>query len=890
MKPRLIFTLVAFAAMLPASRALAQDTGMCPPKAGGVPFWSPRAPMWRDFGGAPPTAACTTSSTTAGVTTDCHHDDPRWRGAAALSYTSASGSANPPVQFRSVWSDEGGARFMYLQWTVRVGIFGVPGNNHDLFLAYERPGAAGFPIDHKRAHLVKIHVAPVNAAGLRNSTPVYCDPDSTTCVDTDDYYTIYVNSQIDDGGGTGTPEVSSCTGITGQGLTFRARAANEPWIDGALQVQRQCDGATCDLWVVSLRVPVVPANAATVDPFSSGIEEGSKFWYQVDLRAASLSAELDSWPRLADPAEVENPTCFVNASNERYVQRDLDSAAGWSQLTLWDAVSARPADCYDGFSLRPDDVGVISRDFGTAAPTNPTILSSSLDYRFKAFTGGTTRATNRVVARTENFGDVRSNVRLKARFRFAEWGAQAHWGTTGPGPTAKWVDVPGSAADGVCATTGVPAPGGGTCDPIATVNMGDRVPISFDWSLGGVDATITVEEATEYCVYGLTPPTGFTCNDCTITAPNDGTRADDGVSPTASCKRKLWDHQCMLVELGADSAETFENQSVYKNMNIRQMSEVAREATISVLGLPPIPGARDEAIYLVVMPRNIDASLPAGTTGVSLVAANAAVARNSLLRPFLEAAAQMDDAQYAAAVERVRSRDFGGAGYGGLTYGGLEPDLIEVPPKQLEFPRADLPRGADLAPRGLRRVAEFLDGASRWTSASAELFTEQTIASLDDITATAIVPTVDVYAFRKGTGSALLPMTSFTLVVHHDGPLHGITWTIDGATRVSDNVFRVDMPVGHKRDVKIRVMAKERSGETQQPGDPRWPCSSGGGCCHSKRCSPSQPDLAFNYGIPVLFAGVVLTSRRRRKRKGAGGDPERDSDADSRDGSPPSVT
>lgn len=855
MKHRLIVSLsVVLAVLLPSGIALAQDTGMCPSRAGGVPFWQPAAPKWREFGAAPPTAACTASSTnsTTLITTDCHHDDPRWRGATALTYASASGSANPPVQFRSLWSDESGTKYLYLQWLVRVGTFGIPGNNHDLFFAFERPNTTGFPIDHRRAHMVKIHVAPNNTAGLLNSTPTYCDPDAGTCSDTTDYYTIYVNSQVDLGSGP-VPETSTCSGISGDGLTFRARGTGEGWIDGAVQVQRQCNGSTCDIWAVSMRVPIVAANASTADPIATGVEEGSKFWYQVDLQAASLSAKLDSWPRTAD-TETENPNCFVDASNDRYVARDLDAAAGWSQLTLWDGWSARPADCFDGFALTPDDIGTIVRDASTAPPSD--VITPPLDWRFLLYTSGTTRAANRVVARARNNGDVASNVQLKARFRLAQWGVQP-W-TTGAAE-AVWTAVPGSAPGGVCAV-----PGGATCGSIPTVNSGDRVGMSFDWNIGGTDGTIdSLAEVQELCRYGLTPPNPpFSCKPCTVTVANDGTQAFDGTNSSA-CELRRWDHQCMLVEIDSDSATNIETQSVYKNMNIRQMSEVSREAVISVAGLPPIPGAQKEEIYLVVMPRNISASLPAGTTGTTMVQQEAAQTRASLLRPYQEAAKALTPEQYRAVVEMVRSRDFGGAGYGGRTYGGMDPVVIEWPNDE-GFPQADLPPGAELMPRGVRASLEYLDRASRW-STTAENLTEQMIRSLDDVTATTILPTVDIYAFRKGKERSLIPMTSFSLVVHHEGPLLGVSWQVDGATKISQNVFRVDMPVGHKRDIRVRVMAKERTGENQRSGNEKWPCPPGG-CCQ-KQCYATRPDVAaVNYGLPMFVVGAVIIGRRRRKK------------------------
>ena len=198
---------------------------------------------------------------------------------------------------------------------------------------------------------------------------------------------------------------------------------------------------------------------------------------------------------------------------------------------------------------------------------------------------------------------------------------------------------------------------------------------------------------------------------------------------------------------------------------------------------------------------------------------------------------------------------------GGNTYGGgeLDPVIYEAPQ---QFPESDLPDASRLMPRGARAVAEYLDAVSRFDGA-AEYLTQQTLDTLDNITATAVLPTLDVYAFRRGKGHRLIPMTSFTLVVHHEGPLFGITWEIDGATRLAHNLFRVDMPVGHRRRINIRVMAKETAGDHQRRGNEKWPCAAGG-CC--RPCVMSEPDYALGNGGPLLLVGGVLALRRRRKK------------------------
>ena len=171
-------------------------------------------------------------------------------------------------------------------------------------------------------------------------------------------------------------------------------------------------------------------------------------------------------------------------------------------------------------------------------------------------------------------------------------------------------------------------------------------------------------------------------------------------------------------------------------------------------------------------------------------------------------------------------------------------------------------------PFGVRAAASFIDSASRY-GGSAEALTNQTLAVLDDITATELVPTLDIYAFRRARG-ALLPMTSFSMVVHHEGPLHGITWEIDGALRLGPNLFKLDMPNGHKKRIRVRAMAKESPGEGQARGDKRWPCA--GGCCGGPKGYCSEPATTAGKLVPMGIAAMIMggLGRRRRRSKAAG--------------------
>src|SRR5262245_37025167 len=111
---------LGIAASFGVERAEAVPPTMCFAPGNGVPF-SSGPPRWRDLD----------APTVSTIPIDANFDDPRWRGAVALAYQTASGSANPPVQFRAVWGNDpdgmtqfGTTRFVYLQWVVRLSVWG----------------------------------------------------------------------------------------------------------------------------------------------------------------------------------------------------------------------------------------------------------------------------------------------------------------------------------------------------------------------------------------------------------------------------------------------------------------------------------------------------------------------------------------------------------------------------------------------------------------------------------------------------------------------------------------------------------------------------------------------------------------------------------------------
>jgi len=91
----------------------------------------------------------------------------------------------------------------------------------------------------------------------------------------------------------------------------------------------------------------------------------------------------------------------------------------------------------------------------------------------------------------------------------------------------------------------------------------------------------------------------------------------------------------------------------------------------------------------------------------------------------------------------------------------------------------------------------------------------------------------------------------------HEQNLAGIHYEIDGAVRVGENVFRLQVPVGFAKRIQIRSQAIQPPELVEPPGNPRWPC----GCCGAKSCGLVAGARSFGHG---LLAGAFVIRRRRR--------------------------
>ena len=170
------------------------------------------------------------------------------------------------------------------------------------------------------------------------------------------------------------------------------------------------------------------------------------------------------------------------------------------------------------------------------------------------------------------------------------------------------------------------------------------------------------------------------------------------------------------------------------------------------------------------------------------------------------------------------------------------------------------------------RAGKLLDLAGRAVDeqVSAELITRDIVDLVGPTAAAEIVPTLEIYSFYRpapaaapspgSSGAVFMPMTSFSIFLSHQGALDGITWELDGATRIGENIYRLTVPVDRARRIRVRSQALEPGELVQRPGEPAWPC---GGCaCGGSKCGVVA---GLNNTVPTLLAGFFFARKRRRK-------------------------
>ena len=226
-------------------------------------------------------------------------------------------------------------------------------------------------------------------------------------------------------------------------------------------------------------------------------------------------------------------------------------------------------------------------------------------------------------------------------------------------------------------------------------------------------------------------------------------------------------HQCLLVTMGGPNLN-FLNESVTRNMNFDSASLFEREAEISVVGLTPFaPTPRD--VYLAVEKINMAQNTPNANEGQFLEGS-----MTSLMR---------DDSQLAGKLKRARSI------------------LSDIGQARSESERLQT----------MVRVLQEVD------------LTEEELDQL--------FPTFRVHAYhdtgervtRNGvTRPVLRQQSSFGVHMYHEGALEGWQTSIEGAQRITDNLYLLPVPNNGTAKVKVRVQAVEQ-GEQRIPEDPIRP-------------------------------------------------------------------
>lgn len=859
-----LFALAAITVTSPVAIA-APAHNFCVPRAVGVPT-RPGPPEWLDW-------------TSGSPTVDESLDDPRWLGAAGHSFE--LGSARAPLHARALWATQGGKSYLYLSFIVDLeGLTGAgAATPRGLFLGFRRPTpfTNGTPEtdDDEHGYIFQFHLTGGAVAGLVE--PEHCTPYGScgeNAAPAADFWRVFVDRNSI---GSCTSGASTVTGPMSVAWTGGGPdGAPINWMKDERAVRYwKLDASQPTLlqnrWAIQLRLPIAAADNL---PLGDGIPPGALFWYQGSAEIGGAGggpwANLGWWPR-----QLTQPICVNESTPNRLVHPELGSAPGcaacspdnYSRLTTFSGTTP-PVDCDKGLTLRHQNIGAV---FDAAPGANFAEVSPTTS--FKATRPDGTVAANTVIAQPVNLGSTPVTAPLMARFRLASWGSAPYT----PGDTGKWKDMRG-AENGICGGAGSP-PG---CTPAITIPPltdldGDGMPdpgtnnrgaITFQWTIGD-DPTLG---ASEYCKFGLTPPGGGTCGACSCAAspscdvPSDpGTQATVGAT-TFPCVSTNYRHQCMLVELLAPNGGVdFVQQSSWNNMNFDQMSIVSREALIDARQLPFAKGQKEHDIYLVAMPRNMPKSLSGdgpqlkgGVDGGIYIRERALARAEALALPYLKDMSKLSEGQILEIAAK---------------YGRQSVPQIPLPkasthlsPMLERFKKVQ--RALLIMPHPTYKTTlGLLVIVAAPTKTAPDVLTEGLVRLVGPHEAADIVPTLEIYPFyhQADAGNMYMPMSSFSVFLSHEGLMQGMSWAIDGATQVGQNLFHLTIPVKRAKRIQVRAQAIEGN-ERLAPANPKWPCA--GGCCPSASKNCGLVGQVGN-GLPGLLAGLYAVLRGRRRRRPA---------------------
>ena len=86
------------------------------------------------------------------------------------------------------------------------------------------------------------------------------------------------------------------------------------------------------------------------------------------------------------------------------------------------------------------------------------------------------------------------------------------------------------------------------------------------------------------------------------------------------------------------------------------------------------------------------------------------------------------------------------------------------------------------------------------------------------------------------------------------------------ATKVGENIYHLEIPVGFARKIRVRAQAIQPPEAKLGPNNPVWPCAGGCvGCGGANRNCGLVTQVSNT--LPGLLAGVFVIGRRRRRRK-----------------------
>lgn len=867
------FTILGAVAMPSVSHALVQHQ-VCIPHAVGVPTRS-GPPDWWDAASPPG---------------DPTLDDPRWNESTGQSFH--FGGAEEPLHTRALWSTEAGQRYLYLSFISDL----APDTNlaRDIYLGFRRV----HPANGEFAYIFEFHLGQ---PGTQNAAPLsYCGQYSV-CPQNTNWWRMFVDANQGDGSCIDPNAVS----VSGERYApFNGADVHTPpihWLDSFVRFwQLPPGGALSNRWAVQLRIPFAPFVAppawatshsyavgnlvtsggqiyrcitagtsatsgggptgtasdipdgtvhwAAATAIETGLEEGSPVWYEATENPTSGVSYLSIGRFPVQDAAFSGVTqsiCQNSATlgGDSLVHAELGSGAActtcnlaaYASLTAFGDALPGGASCDAGLRITPGNIGSLYDP-----PSHPTfnVDTDSPPTEFSA------PKTNRLIAQVQNTttADI-NNISLMARFRLANWGSAPF--TPGSTDRGTFDPIPGTES-GVTSTLSILA--------------GSQKAITFDWIMSDADKC-------SYQIPGTSCDTTCICDHTNGCDPDPATPVGTtGTRPTGTtqCFKLHFPHECMYVELSApNGGVNFVQQAAYQNMNFGAMSTLAREALIDARKLPVIKGQTYQDIYLMVMPRNLPASVPPNTTTVALVQDAMINSALRIAQPYINDLNRIPPIgirNLRAAVKAPPPPATLIRGVGGETYGGNGDKRID------QILRARQVMG----PADRQRVDALLAVATttRQGDNSSSLQIHDAVAKLGPQAAAEVVPTLDIYPYYLPGARGIIyqPMSAFTVFLSHEGTLSGVRYQIDGATKVAENVYHLRIPIGNARKIQIRAQALAASEVPLPPGNPVWPCAGGCAACGGVNRSCGLV-AALGGGGPGLLACVWVVGRRRKPRR-----------------------